>query len=81
MRSQPKAKADSGRVWQTEEAECDHGDEAERLERLSLEDKKTTPRGQESVDEMVARLKSIGCDAERIQMEVEMKHRYLAKKR
>ena len=29
MRSQPKAKADSGHVWQTEEQECDHGEEVE----------------------------------------------------
>ena len=37
MRSQPKAKADSGHVWQTEEQECDHGEEAELLERLTLQ--------------------------------------------
>ena len=81
MRSQPKAKADSGRVWQTEEGECDHGKEAELLERLSLEEKPGIPREQESVDEMVARLRKIGCSSERIQMEVEIKYGYLAKKK
>ena len=81
MRMQPKAKADSGHVWQTEEQECDHGEEAELLERLTLEEKARTLREEESVDEMILRLKSSGCSPEHIKMEVEMKHSYLAKQK
>jgi len=81
MRSQPKVKADSGHVWQTEEQECDHGEEAELLERLTLEEKARTLREQESVHEMILLLKSSGCTPDYIQMEVEMKHSYFAKQK